>query len=160
LAGVMVIAGLIISIWALWPAVSGSWSGWRVPLALLGIKALVGLGTILPAAAQWGQQNGLRILYLHLLLLGFVTLGLVVTAKETWGGEAVPGQSWLVAAVLVLLLTLLPLTGLWAEALRGRWALQVAAWASLGPVLAIAGMLITLVVRERSTRYTTPNGLA
>jgi len=152
LAGVMVIAGLIISIWALWPALFGSWSGWRVPLALLGIKALVGLGTILPAAALWGQQNSLRILYLHLLLLGFVTLGLVVTAKETWGGEAVPGQRWLVAAVLVLLLTLLPLTGLWPDALRGRWALQLAAWVSLTPVLAVIGMLITLFFQERSIK--------
>lgn len=150
-AGALVIAGLFISIWSLWPAVSTSWLGWRVPLALLGVKALVGLGTLLPATAQWGQQNGLRILYLHLLLLGFVTLGLVVAAKETWGREAVPGQRWLVAAVLVLLLTLLPLTGLWPEALVGRWALIVAAWASLSPVLAATGMLIALMARKRTT---------
>ena len=152
LAGALVIAGLLISTWALWLAVPPAWKGWRVPLALLGLKALVGLGTILPATAQWGQQNGLRILYLHLLLLGFVTLGLVVAAKETWGREAVPGQRWLVAAVLVLLLTLLPLTGLWPEALGGRWALIVAAWVSLGPVLAASGMLIALMVRERATK--------
>ncbi len=157
LAGMLVIVGLLISVWALWPAVSTSWLGWRVPLALLAVKALVGLGTILPAAAIWGQQNGLRVLYLHLLLLGFVTLGLVAAAREAWGGEAVPGQRWLVFTVLILLLTLLPLTGLWPEALRGRWALQLAAWVSLGPVIVVTGMLIALIVRERQVDPFEPN---
>jgi len=157
LAGMLVIVGLLISVWALWPAVSPSWLGWRVPLALLAMKALVGLGTILPAAAIWGQQNGLRVLYLHLLLLGFVTLGLVAAAREVWGGEAVPGQRWLVFTVLILLLTLLPLTGLWPEALRGRWALQLAAWVSLGPVIVVTGMLIALIIRERQADPFEPN---
>jgi len=121
------------------------------------MKALVGLGTILPAAAIWGQQNGLRVLYLHLLLLGFVTLGLVAAAREVWGGEAVPGQRWLVFTVLILLLTLLPLTGLWPEALRGRWALQLAAWVSLGPVIVVTGMLIALIIRERQADPFEPN---
>jgi hypothetical protein len=152
LGGLLVIAGLLISVWALWPAVSPSWTGWRVPLVLLTLKTLVSLGTILPAAALWAERNGLRVLYLHLLLLGFVTLGLAVAARETWGGAAVPGQRWLVATILILLLTLLPLTGLWPEALTGRWALQLAAWASLGPVIAVAGMLVTLIVRERAAR--------
>ncbi|MGB3713121.1 MAG: hypothetical protein WA996_01710 [Candidatus Promineifilaceae bacterium] len=149
LGGILVIAGLLISVWTLWPAVSSSWTSWRVPLALLALKTLVGLGMILPAAALWAQRNGLRVLYLHLLLLGFVTLGLAVAARETWGRAAVPGQRWLVATVLTLLLTLLPLTGLWPEALTGRWVLQLAAWASLGPVIAVAGMLVALIVRER-----------
>lgn len=150
LGGLLVVAGLLISVWALWPVTSRSWTGWRVPLILLALKALVGVGTILPSSALWGQQNGLRVLYLHLLLLGFVTLGLVVAAKEAWGGEAVPGERWLVGTVLILLLTLLPLTGLWPEDLGGRWAMQLAAWVSLGPVIAIAGMLVALVVRERA----------
>jgi hypothetical protein len=136
-----------------------------VPLVLLAFKALVGLGTILPGSALWGQQNGLRVLYLHLLLLGFVTLGLVVAAKEAasqkaapqkaapqkaGNGEAVPGQRWLVGTILILLVTLVPLTGLWPEALGGRWVLQLAAWVSLGPVIAAAGILVALIIRERS----------
>jgi hypothetical protein len=159
LGGLLVIAGLLVSVWALWPAVSSSLTGWRVPLALLALKTLVGMGMILPAAALWAQRNGLRVLYLHLLLLGFITFGLVVAARETWGRAAVPGQRWLVATVVILLLTLLPLTGLWPEALTGRWALQLAAWASLGPVLAVTGMLVTLIVRERSSRSTAPDSV-
>jgi hypothetical protein len=149
LGGMLVIVGLLISVWALWPSLSSSWLGWRVPLALLVVKVLIGLGTILPAAALWGQQNGLRVLYLHLLLLGFVTLGLFAAAREAWGREAVPGQRWLVVSILILLLTLLPLTGLWPDTLGGSWALQLAAWVSLGPVIAVSGMLVAVIVRER-----------
>jgi hypothetical protein len=152
MAGLLVAAGLLVSIWALWPAGSSSWTGWKVPLALLALKTVVGLGMILPEAALWAQRNGLRVLYLHLLLLGFVTLGLAVATRERWGRAAVPGQRWLVAAVLILLLTLLPLTGLWPEALTGRWTLQLAAWASLGPVIAVSGMLVALIAADRSTR--------
>jgi hypothetical protein len=147
--GLLVGAGLLLNIWTLWPAVGGKFSGWRIPLALLTLKAIVGLGMVLPASARWAQQNGLRIFYLHLLLLGFVTLGLVVAAHQLWGKRAVPGQRWLVATVLVLLLSLVPLTGLWPVAWAGRWMLQVAAWASLGPVIVVILMLIRLISRER-----------
>ena len=147
--GLLVAAGLLLTVAALWPAVPGSWTGWRAPLALLALKALLGLGMVLPVTARWAQQNGLRIFYLHVLLLGFVTLGLVVAAREVWGRAAVPGQRWLVVTVLLLLSSLVPMTGLWPAAWSGRWALQVAAWVSLGPVIVVTAMLIALLVRER-----------
>jgi len=148
LGGLLVAAGVLLSVGALWPAVPRGLTGWRAPLALLTLKVLVGLGTLLPVTARWGQQNSLRILYLHLLLLGFITLGLFVAAREAWGRQAVPGHRWLVLAVLALLLSLLPLTGLWPTAWRGLWALQLAAWVSLWPLLVVAGMLVMLLLRE------------
>ena len=63
-----------------------------------------------------------------------------------------PGQRWLVATVLALLLSLVPLTGLWPAAWRGLWALQVAAIVSLGPVIVVAGMVISLIIREWRAR--------
>ena len=148
LGGLLVTAGVLLSVGALWPAVPRKLTGWRVPLALLTLKAVVGLGTLLPVTARWGQQNSIRVLYLHLLLLGFITLGLFVAAREVWGRMAVPGHRWLVLAILAVLLTLLPLTGLWPTAWLGLWALQVAAWVSLWPLLVVAGMLVMLLLRE------------
>jgi hypothetical protein len=159
LGGLLVVAGLLVSVWALWPAVAPSWTGWRIPLILLALKTLLSLGMIIPAAALWAQRNGLRVLYLHTLLLGFVTLALAVAAREVWGRVAVRGQRWLVASVFFLLATLLPLTGLWPESLAGRWVLQLAAWASLGPVIVVAGMLVALIVRDRSARSTTTDSV-
>ena len=148
IGGLLVTIGVLLSIAALWPTVPRGLTGWRVPLALLTLKVLVGLGTLLPVTARWGQQNSLRILYLHLLLLGFITLGLFVAAREAWGRMAVPGHRWLVLAILAVLLSLLPLTGLWPTAWRGLWTLQVAAWVSLWPLLVVTGMLVTLLLRE------------
>lgn len=144
--GILVVVGLLLTVWVLWPAVSGRLSDWRIPLAFLTLKAFVGLGMVLPQTALWAQQNGLRIFYLHLLLLGFVTLGLVVAARQLWGRIAVPGQRWLVFTVILLLLSLVPMTGLWPSDWAGRWILQVAAWASLGPVIVMALMLISLLI--------------
>ena len=149
IGGLLVGAGLLLSVVALWPSVSAGISGWRVPLALLALKAIIGLGTILPVTARWAQQNGLRIFYLHALLLGFITLGLVVAAREMWSRAAVPGQRWLVGTVLLLLLLLLPMTGIWPAALSGRWALQALALASLGPVLVVISMLLRLLFGRR-----------
>ena len=149
IGGLLVGAGLLLTVAGLWPAVSGGANSWRVPLALLAVKAIIGLGMILPATALWAQQNGLRIFYLHTLLLGFITLGLVVAAREMWGRAAVAGERWLVVAILVLLLSLLPLTGLWPAALSGRWALQAAAVVSLGPVLVVASMLLRVILGRR-----------
>jgi hypothetical protein len=159
LGGLLLIAGLLISVWVLRSSVRRFWSGWRVPLALLTLKTLLSLGMILPASALWAQRNGLRVLYLHILLLGFISLALVVAAREAWGRAAVPGQRWVVVTVLFLLLTLLPLSGLWPESLAGRWALQLAAWASLGPAVAVAAMLIGLIVRERSVKDVVPEAV-
>jgi hypothetical protein len=145
IGGLMVGAGLLLTIGALWSSVPGGLTGWRAPLALLALKAIIGLGMVLPVTARWAQQNSLRIFYLHSLLLGFITLGLVVAAREIWGRAAVPGQRWLVVAILILLLSLLPMTDIWPAAWSGVWALQVAALVTLGPVLVVAGMVISLL---------------
>jgi hypothetical protein len=150
IGGLLVGAGLLLTIVALWPSVSAGFNGWRTPLALLALKAVIGLGMILPATARWAQQNSLRIFYLHALLLGFITLGLVVAARDVWGRAAVPGQRWLVAAILILLLSLLPMTGIWPAAWGGVWALQVAALVSLGPVLVVAVMVARLLFGRRA----------
>jgi hypothetical protein len=156
IGGLLVGAGLLLTVRALWPAVSAGTNGWRIPLSLLALKAIIGLGMVLPVTARWAQQNSLRIFYLHALLLGFVTLGLAVAARQVWSRAAVPGQRWLVAAVLILLLTLLPLTGLWPPAWSGLWALQIAAVASLGPVLVATIMLLRLLFGRRGQETPLP----
>ena len=84
---------------------------------------------------------GLRILYLHLMLLGFVTLGLIAAAKTLWPTMPSWSPGALYGAVAVVLLALIPLTTLWPPAWHGSWTFQVAAWTSLLPVLVGVGLL-------------------
>ena len=119
---------------------------WRLPLALLVLKAIFHVGLAIPAAAQWGLDAGLRIPYLHVVLLGVVTLGLLAAANDTWGASAVRGWSMVHGSVVLLLVSLIPLTGLWPAAWAGRWVLWVALGGALAPTLAMAILL------GRSTR--------
>jgi len=153
--GLLVTAGSLLSVAGLWSHVPRGLAGWRLPLALLALKAVVGLAMLLPVSARWAQQNTLRILYLHLLLLGFVSLGLFSVARETWGRHNVPGQRWLVVVIVFVILSLVPLTGLWPTAWRGAWTFQLAAWVSFWPVLAVVGMFLVWAISNRAGRNAT-----
>ena len=76
----------------------------------------------------------LRILYLHLMLIGFVTLGLFAAAEAAFNEIGSTSLVAMVVAVAILLAALVPLTPLWPSTLTGAWVL--AAIAALCPVLA------------------------
>lgn len=146
--GLLVIAGTIGNVVALWSHTGRSAVGlaWRVPLAFLALKSLTMLVLLVPAAARWAEMAQLRIPYLHWLLLGFATLGLFAAAERQWG---VSGRRWMTAAVTLLVLTLMPLSGLWPLAWGGLWSLHAAAWAALGPVVIAIVILLRSTIRVR-----------
>jgi hypothetical protein len=135
--GLMLAGGLVLHIRALWPVLGRTLPGpWKLPLLLLFSVAGMTAGVALVPVARWGEQMGLRILYLHVLLLGWITLGLMAARQSTWQavpGSAARGLSW---TILALLASLLPLSGLWPAGLSGTWTLGMAAVAAWGPVLA------------------------
>jgi len=141
LGGLLVAAGFLGHIVVLWPLAGRKW---KVPLSFLGLTGIMLLANLVPSVAQWATIAGLRIPYLHWLLLGFVSLGLVTAAQECWGADEIPGWGWMAAAILILIFSLMPLTTLWPAALRGTWTRHFNAWASLGPALVGAGILITV----------------
>jgi hypothetical protein len=142
LSGVLVGLGLAAHLWALVPAARKQARLWLIPLAFLGLKAAGEIVISVPAGAAWASQAGLRIPYLHWLLLGFATLGLVGAAEQRWGRRLVPGRTWFVLSVLVMQISLIPLTRLWPSGWGGVWTLDVAAWATLGPVFVAVAMLV------------------
>lgn len=141
-AALLVGAGLLANLWALAPVAWAKGRQWLVPLAFLALKAVAEMTMSVPAGAAWAGSMALRIPYLHWLLLGFVTLGLAAAAEQRWGRAAVFARPWLVATVILLELSLLPLTLLWPASWGTAWALHIAAWASLGPVLVVIVMLL------------------
>jgi hypothetical protein len=148
IGGVLVAAGLSFYLYLLWPHLS---AGWRIPLAFLGLTGVALVSVSLPGVADWASAMLLRISYLHWLLLGFVSLGLLMATAELWGDGAVVGRSLFTIAVLLLIASLIPLTRLWPVAWSGRWALVMAAWISLGPVLVALLMIGANLVGTRRT---------
>lgn len=161
LSAVCAATGLLAMLYALFSALSAApntaqrWL-WRVSFFFLALKGLAFLVMSMPAGAQWSVGMGLRISYLHWLLLGGITVGLLAAARRNWGVQAVAFWRLLLLSIIILLLSLLPLTRLWPSLLSGRWALEAAAWIALGPVLSA---ILVLFGSRRSKKKTTVAGV-
>ena len=143
IGAVLLAGGLLINVALLWRGtITGSHRWWRIPLALLAIKALMQLMGAVTPGVWWSDFHGLRILYLHLMLLGFVSLGLVAAARAQWGIRFTGGSSWFAATVILVLVSLIPLSAVWPSEMGGRWTFVAAAWIGLLPVLAMLAMLV------------------
>ncbi len=111
-AGLLLIAQRIWSRTDLW--------GWRALLFLFLTTGMLAAVAI-PPLADWGLRSGMRLFYLHVSFAGFVTLGLVVAAHRSWGRAATGMRIWWLVALSVLLVSMIPLTGLWPSEYRGDW---------------------------------------
>jgi hypothetical protein len=121
---------------------------WGVPLMCLLLKVAAQLfGSLVPGL--WlGASHGLRILYLHLMLLGFLSLVLTAGAQTVWARHDAHDLAFFYGTIGLVLLTLVPLTA-WMPG--GPWAYEGAAWAALGPVMAAGWMLIRRLVSVRGS---------
>jgi len=111
---------------------------WAVPIGFLLLKGLVGLGGSLFPGLWLGTWHGLRILYLHLTLLGFFSIALVAGSWETWGRLRPSAIASFYGTIGLVLGSLVPLTSL-IPSTSGSYAL--AAWIAILPVLAAAWLL-------------------
>jgi hypothetical protein len=116
---------------------------WGVPLGLLLLKAGGQLAGSLIPGLWLGTSHGLRILYLHLMLLGFLSLGLVAGAQALWETNTRRDVALLFVTVGLLIASLIPLTS-WVPG--GAAAHEFAAWGALGPVLAAGWLFLQRVL--------------
>lgn len=155
ICGLLAATGLVLHIKALWPRRGGgARSGWFAPLVFLALSAGMLAAASIAPAARWGEQSGFRIFYLHILLLGFISLGLLADRADLDDDNMMKAYwNWMVIAVTALVLSLLPLTGIWPDRLTGEWSLAAAFLFSLGPPLAAVGLLLgTLAAHSRRVR--------
>lgn len=107
------------------------------------LVVVLGLGKISlvsPAVADWAVGAGLRIPYLHLALLGAITLSLFRLAQERWP-RTIRADA-MMPAVMVALVALWPTTSIWPAALSREVGLLFTAIASAGPLLVAVGLLL------------------
>ncbi|MEX1062157.1 MAG: hypothetical protein WEC12_01025 [Balneolaceae bacterium] len=135
--GLLVSAGLVLTLYSLVKK-SERGSVWIWPLGLLFLKALMQLGASVVPAAFWLSDHALRIFYLHLLLLGALTL-----CGSAWLHQVnhrMPKIHFLSVSfsVVVVLFSLLMLIDLWPFALKGLWVYHFAGYVSVLPVIVVA----------------------
>lgn len=99
---------------------------WKTVLSLLALKVLFQIGAVLPVDI-WPGEHGLRILYLHILLLGVASVALI--------GAFVTDRLALykkifAITVLLILVSLAAISGYWPSALLPsniyRWVMIIA----------------------------------
>lgn len=134
--GGMAAVGLL---WLLWLFVRAEPVGralWYVPAALLGLKGAMQLTASVLPSSFWLSDHGLRIFYLHVLLLGAFTLGLIGRLHE--GSGLGRGYYYITAgSVLGVLVSLVAATRWWPAAWVGSWIFYMMAALALLPALAV-----------------------
>lgn len=116
---------------------------WTWPLVLLFVKALMQFSASVIPADFWMSDHGLRILYLHVLLLGAFTLtglGFLHQAK-TLNRKYFNG---LVISVLAVIFSLILLTRIWPREWGGIWIYYVVATVAVLPFIAAVAEWIHL----------------
>ncbi|WP_142453785.1 hypothetical protein [Gracilimonas mengyeensis] len=109
---------------------------WVWPLIFLVAKAFMQLVASVSPADLWLSDHGIRILYLHVVLLGALTTGLVAYLNRDLDIRA--GYFYAVlGSVIFVILTLVLLTSLWPAFLSGIWIYDVLALAAIFPVIAV-----------------------
>lgn len=130
---------LSLHLYSLWKSSFTSTGIDRVVLLLLAFKILFQAGAMLPTGI-WPGEHGLRILYLHLVLLGFATTGLIAAFYPN--GGSITKWSYIIGMAAVLT-TLGMFSGYWPRALIPQNLAFWLAGAALLPVIPVAWLLVT-----------------
>lgn len=125
---------------------SGKWRHpvWIWPIALLILKGIMQLGASVVPSSFWLSDPGLRILYLHILLLGGLTL-LSLGWLHHYSGVCDAYFQTVGGAVLITFITLVLPTSLWPELFSGSWMIYALAAGALLPVLATSVHWLQLI---------------
>lgn len=131
---------------------SGKWKHpiWIWPIALLTLKGVMQLGASVVPSSFWLSDPGLRILYLHILLLGGLTLLAFGWFTDT-SSVLISFYHLIGIAVSITLITLLMFTDVWPQSLSGAWIGDALALGALLPVIAVLIFWMMLVRSQKKS---------
>jgi hypothetical protein len=119
---------------------------WKLVLGLLALKAIAQMLASLLPSEFWMSAHGLRIFYLHLLLLGAFTLTLF--SKLLFKKEAGAGLPAVSVSIILVLVSLLWLTPFWPQAWHSTWQFYATTIIAILPSVAAAYYFVLLNRRK------------
>ncbi|MDX1592076.1 MAG: hypothetical protein R3283_08935, partial [Balneolaceae bacterium] len=123
---------------------------WKTVLVLLGLKVAVQLFATLLPAEYWISDHGLRVFYLHLLLLGAFTVGVFVVLYDIF--DARNGLLLLTVSVALVLMSLILYTPLWPTQWMASWLFYGVAVLALLPAIAALYCWVALWKQSKINR--------
>lgn len=137
LGGFLIAEGVLLFVYSVFKARKLKNSLWIWPLLFLVIKSLMQLTASIAPADLWLSDHGIRILYLHVALLGAYTMGVITYIQQDI--EMSNSYYYLIlVSVSLLIVSLVLLTHFWPDILTGNWIYYVLAFCSLLPTLAVS----------------------
>ncbi|MDZ7682770.1 MAG: hypothetical protein U5J63_13915 [Fodinibius sp.] len=150
LGGGLAAIGLLGVSYTFWA--SGKWKhklwGWIV--GLLAFKALMQLVASVAPSSFWLSDHGLRIFYLHVLLLGALTLTLSAWLQNRFQISETYFHIVVISVFAVLVSLVLP-TSFWPVNWGGAWIFQALVAAALLPPLAMGAQWIAITTSKKNT---------
>lgn len=152
LGGIMAAAGLLLNLYVLFRSAGSkiAWY-WKTVLFLLVLKALAQLLASVFPSAFWMSAHGMRIFYLHLLLLGAFSVGLFTALHSHL--DNMKGLKGITASIVLVLLSLLLLTPFWPSSWFASWQFYLIAAIAILPSLAAAYSYNLLRPEKHKTEY-------
>ncbi|MEX2436442.1 MAG: hypothetical protein WD735_07115 [Balneolaceae bacterium] len=138
----MVLAGLVFNLWVLMNQRLSALL--KVIVCLLGLKILMQAGSAILPTSLWIGEHSLRILYLHLLLLGFVSLTFMAGLHRVYREINRSGLYLILFSVLLLIVSLVMLSRFWPHFLMPENPFKLVAWIAFLPVLAVSAEWVLL----------------
>lgn len=137
IGGGMAAAGLLLAIYTLYRSGAPGRRWWLWPVGLLALKGVMQLAVSVIPSNFWLSDHGLRIFYLHVLLLGALTLGLIgwLHGRTRLSNRYYDG---VVGSVMGVLASLVMVSRLWPAAWGGPWVFYLLAVMALLPALAVS----------------------
>lgn len=154
--GVLAATGLILNLYVIYQGTNSkiAWY-WKVVLFLLALKVLAqSLASVLPSEF-WMSAHGLRIFYLHLLLLGAFSLGLFAALHSYQ--DTRKGLKGITASIVLVLLSLVMLTPFWPSSWFASWQFYLISAIAILPSLAAAYSFYLLRHENHKTEYSRNN---
>lgn len=136
LGGTLAATGLLLNLFVI---IRGAGSTiawyWKLVLYLLAFKAVAQLLTSVLPSEFWMSAHGLRIFYLHLLLLGAFSMGLF--SGLLFDKKAEMGLAVIAGSIISVLVSLIWLTPFWPQALFSSWLLYATTIIAILPALVV-----------------------
>lgn len=131
----LVSTGLILNLYLLRKQIGQPY--WRWVMGLLLLKIVMQLGAAALPSSIWLGEHGLRILYIHVLLLGFVSLTFFSARQSLYHSGPNTSLKWINAAILLVLISLVMISGWWPDMFLPSNVYRVIAGIALIPFFAI-----------------------